>query len=106
MNCTNHTKNFRRGKQFPFVCFVYFVVPKKSPLPFFQIRHGAGHTAVHEQAAFFGARFAHGGDADGRLVGHGAFVLANPAADAQRRVHVGPAQRDGIAVALDDGDFT
>ncbi len=32
-------------------------------------------------------------------------MLADAAADAQRRVHVRPAQRDGIAVALDDGDF-
>jgi len=32
-------------------------------------------------------------------------VLADAAADAQSGIHVRPAQRDGIAVALDDGDF-
>src|ERR1039457_4065623 len=70
------------------------------PLPFFQIRHRAGHAAVHQQAALARAGFAHGGDADGSLVGDGTFVFANAAADAQCRVHVRPAQRDGIAVAL------
>src|ERR1039457_5851205 len=60
---------------------------------------------IYQQPAVTRTGFPHGGDADGRLVGHGTFVLANPAADAQRRVHVRPAQRDGIAVALGDGDF-
>jgi len=76
-----------------------------SPLPFFQFVHRAGHAAVHQQAAVARAGFANGGDADGGLVGHGTFVLADAAADAQRGIHVRPAQRDGIAVALDDGDF-
>ena len=83
----------------------YFAFKEFSPLPLFQFGDRAGHAAVHEQAAFLGARLAHGAHADGGFVGHGAFVFTHAAADAQRRVHIRPAQRDGIAVALGDGDF-
>src|ERR1035437_4618919 len=74
-------------------------------LPFFQITHGAGYAAVHQQAAVTRAGFADGSDADGGFVGDGTFVFADAAADAQRGVNIRPAQRDGRAVAFGDGDF-
>ncbi len=48
----------------------------------FVLADGARIAAVHQEAAVAAAGLADGGDADGGLVGDGAFVLANAAADA------------------------
>ncbi len=57
-----------------------------------------------EHLVGFGAAFADGGDADGGMACHGAFVFTDAAADAQIGLDVGLFEGDGVAIAVGLGD--
>ena len=62
-------------------------------------------STVEQEPAVAGTGFADRGDADRGLVGDRTLALADPAAGAERRVHIRLMQSDRLAVTFGDGDF-